>query len=86
MPTFPNEAARGLLTGQSIRISQKQNNVMADLNLEGHFLQKLEQLRVMKEEYYQLPKRPDAEQILKGLSSKKSIVVVPTSRDYNSDN
>lgn len=52
MPTFPNETAKGLLTGQSIKINPKQKNVMAELNLEDHFLKKLEELRVMKEEYY----------------------------------
>ena len=37
---------------------------MDDLDLKSHFLQKLEELRFMKEEYYAVPKPLDAAKIL----------------------
>ena len=33
---------------------------MADLDLKGHFLKKLNELRYMKEEYYGAPEEKDA--------------------------
>jgi len=56
-PTYPNHNASGLVRGQKIAIKNKPNsyNIVGEFNLRTHFLNKLQELRSMKEEYYRAP-------------------------------
>ena len=56
-PAIPNEKAQGHVQGQKIGIkhSPRNHNIMEELDLKGHFLKKLTELRDMKEEYYGAP-------------------------------
>ena len=52
--------ATGLIKGTKIDIknSPKNYNIMAEFDLKNHFLKKLDELRVMRDEYYQAPEEP----------------------------
>ena len=65
-PTFPNFTAQGAIKGQKISMKNSPNNynILGELDLKKHFLKKLNELRVMKEEYYSAPEEPDPIEIL----------------------
>ena len=65
-PTFPNEKAKGLIKGKKIDMVPKpaNYNIMGELDLRGHFLKKLNELRFMKEEYYGAPEEKTAFEVL----------------------
>ena len=58
-----------MVKGQKIGIktSPRNHNIMAEFDLKNHFLKKLDELRVMREEYYRAPEEPalDPVEILK---------------------
>ena len=46
---------------------------MGELDLKNHFIQKLGELRMMKEEYYQCPEEPDPLEKLKARATATKI-------------
>ena len=56
LPTHPDKHASGTVKGQKIAIRAVpiKHNILEELNLRDHFLQKLHELRAMKEEYNRL--------------------------------